>query len=133
MAKVATSVRFDPETLKWADAQAKAAGMSRQQFLEGLVEGYKSEPEPGGVKAVTSYVEKVRGVGDCPESPEGHVWGSAADNPRRPCIHCRRPGRDGLNEIGGHVAQATMEQTELFRRLRTPDSAKGIKPKDRAA
>jgi hypothetical protein len=53
MAKVATSVRFDPGTLEWMDEQAKAAGVSRQQFLEGMVEAAKSRSEqPTTVQAV---------------------------------------------------------------------------------
>lgn len=63
----------------------------------------------------------------CSKNAAGHVWASYVDDPRRSCVHCKRPGRDNVEggETGGFFAEATMARADLFSRLRFPASANG--------
>lgn len=62
------------------------------------------------------------GVGDCPGRGEGlgHVWSSSKVDSRKPCSFCGRPGRDGKDEKGGFLAEATSGRAEFFSGLRVP-------------
>jgi hypothetical protein len=138
MGKKVVSLRVDEET--WAEAQEAAKGLEITQaaLVEKALERFLTEPEPPqGVQAVTSYVgPKQAPVGECPKNEAGHEWSSAKDDPRRSCVHCGRPGRDGIDngvpQIGGFFAEATAARTELFNRLRTPDSIRKGYPKKAA-
>lgn len=61
-----------------------------------------------------------RGVGDCPNRPDGygHSWRSWRDDSRRSCSFCGRPGRDdtplgGVHTTGGYFAMATAGRSEM--------------------
>jgi hypothetical protein len=132
------SVRLEDDLAAWVEEQAQAAGEKPGPWLKALVAARKDRPEqPTTVQPVTSYVgPKQAPVGECPKNEAGHEWASAKDDPRRSCVHCGRPGRDGIErgvpQIGGFFAEATAARTELFNRLRTPDSIKKGYPKKAA-
>lgn len=67
-------------------------------------------------------------VGTCAKNAGGHEWGPGSKDPRRPCVHCSRPGRDNVEarESGGYFAEATMARADLFSGLRFPASANGV-------
>lgn len=74
----------------------------------------------------------------CPDRSDElpHEWASAAVDSRRPCRFCGRLGRGKRDEsvpgdVDGNFEQATRARSEFFSRLRTPDSVRGIKPRDR--
>lgn len=65
----------------------------------------------------------------CPENAGGsHVWAGVDEarggDPRNSCRHCGRPGRDGKDEQGGFLGEATAARAELFSRLEQPKSVK---------
>jgi predicted transcriptional regulator len=151
------SLRVPEELAAWADEYAKERGVTRQALLEAAIESYRADartgvPELRDMAKRQAYTPSapealaaLQGVGDCPERPGelGHIWKSAKEDDRRSCRFCGRPGRDNLvrrdekgnlrPDKGGFLGEATKERSELFSRLRTPDSAKGIKPKERAS
>jgi hypothetical protein len=137
MARKQTNLRLEDELLEQIEHYAEEAGISKTEVFERALERFLFAPEPGGVQPVTSYVgPKQAPVGECPENEAGHEWSSAKDDPRRSCVHCGRPGRDGIErgvpQIGGFFAEATAARTELFNRLRTPDSIRKGYPKKAA-
>lgn len=142
MAGKAISIRLPEELLEWGAAYAKERGTDRTALFESAIEAFRRDCETGvpELRALArrqSTVSDSRGVGDCPDRPGelGHIWGSAKDDERRSCRFCGRPGRDNVKkgEAGGFFGGATAERVELFSRLRAPDSAKGIKPKEKAS
>lgn len=70
----------------------------------------------------------------CEPSPSGrHVFEKPSVDPLRHCVHCGLQGRENASagEGGGFMATATAGRSELFSRLRAPDSAHG-KPRGSA-
>jgi predicted transcriptional regulator len=149
MASKSVTVRLDEGLLEWADRVAAERGATRTDVLAAAVAAYREESEAGVPElrdmakrqayapSAPEALAALQGVGDCPERPGelGHIWKSAKEDDRRSCRFCGRPGRDNLKrgDTGGFFGEATAERSELFSRLRTPDSAKGIKPKERAS
>lgn len=117
------SLRVQDDLADWADAYAKERGVTKQALLEEGLRGFKDDCERG-VPEVRVRVEPS-GVGACPKNAEGHVFAPASKDPRRSCVHCSRPGRDGDNETGGFFAEATMARADFFSGLKFPDSANG--------
>jgi hypothetical protein len=137
VSKVIT-MRVEDDLASWLDEQAATEGVKAAAWIKERLSDLKDRPEqPSRVQPVTSYVgPKQAPVGECPENGAGHEWASAKDDPRRSCVHCGRPGRDGIEngapQIGGFFAEATAARTELFNRLRTPDSIRRGYPKKAA-
>jgi predicted transcriptional regulator len=131
------SLRLDEELLEWADAYAKERGVSRTALLESALASFRVDAESGvpelrEAARRQSSVEDDRGVGDCPERPDGfgHVWSSAKVDSSRPCRFCGALGRGRRNERGevvepGFFEGATSERALLYARLRAPESAHG--------
>ena len=133
MAKQTVTVRLDEELVQWADGYAKERGSTRTDLLASAIESFRKDCESGVPELRQAAREQAglrhsdRGVGDCQDrlAGLGHVWESAKENRSRPCVFCGKPGAEFLQE-------ASAARSALFARLKTPDSAKGIKPKDRA-
>jgi hypothetical protein len=148
MATPMRSLRLADELWEWLASEAKRLDTDRTKLIERVLDRYRDSGEAAvaELRAMTlrqsgpsasEALAALQGVGDCPDRPGelGHIWKSAKDDERRSCRFCGRPGRDNLkkDESGGFFAEATGERVELFSRLRTPDSAKGIKPKEKAS
>lgn len=156
MAKQSVTVRLDEGLLQWADEYAKKQGATRTDLLASAIESFRADCE-AGVPEIRDMAKRqayaptapealaaLQGVGDCPDRPGelGHIWKSAKEDDRRSCRFCGMPGRDNLArrdekgnlrpDAGGFFGKATAERSEMFRKLRTPDSAKGIKSKERS-
>jgi hypothetical protein len=73
-----------------------------------------------------SAIENDRGVGQCPERPEGfgHLWAGvlASGDARNPCRFCGRPGRDNVleGESGGYFGEATAARSAMLVGVRLP-------------
>jgi predicted transcriptional regulator len=154
MASKSVTVRLDEGLLAWADRVAAEQGATRTDVLAAAVAAFREESEAGMpelremakrqayVPSAPEALAALQGVGDCPDRPGelGHIWKSAKEDDRRSCRFCGMPGRDNLArrdakgnlrpDEGGFFAQATAERVELFSRMRTPDSARGIKAKE---
>lgn len=130
MARQVVSLRLDEELLGWATAYAAQRGVSRTELLETGLRSFRVDCDRGvpefreraARQAALAHSEPT-GVGQCPDRPEGlgHVWKMGEDRVNR-CSYCGHLGREFLE-------RATKDRTELFSRLRTPDSAKGVKVK----
>ncbi len=123
MAKTAVALRLAPEVLEWADGYAAQRGVSRQVVLESAVASFMEDckagvPELRARARAQSAVRASDGVGECPRSPEGHVFVTRQDGPRV-CGHCGLPGTAYLAEHGAARA-------EFFSRLR-PAMTSGAK------
>jgi predicted transcriptional regulator len=141
------SLRVPDGLAEWADEYAKSRGVTRQALIEGALASFKEDCEAGVPEIRTlvrrqssvrgQVLEALQGVGDCPERPGelGHIWKSPRECQFRSCRYCGKHGREpavgvdpkanGKDEGGGYFAEATMERTELFDKLRAPASAHG--------
>jgi hypothetical protein len=136
----AHAVRLGEDLSAWVESYAAERGVKASDLLRTAIEAFREDCEAGvpEIRALareqagmrSAAQAQVRGVGDCPKRPEGfgHVWGEGDE---RPCRFCRAPGRQKRVEgtpVGepGHFERATASRAELFHRLRTPDSIKGV-------
>jgi hypothetical protein len=131
------SLRVPDDLAEWAEGYAKERGVTRQALIEGALVSFREDCEAGvpELRAAArrqSSVADDRGVGDCPERPDGfgHVWSSAKVDSTRPCRFCGALGRGRRNERGevvepGFFEGATSERALLYARLRAPESAHG--------
>lgn len=122
------SLRLDEELLEWADGYAKERDVSRSELLAQGLRSFRQDCEAGvpEIRAQARVVASPNSVGVCPKNAEGHVFAPASKDPRRSCVHCSRPGRDGVDERGGFFAEATMARADFFSGLRFPASANGV-------
>lgn len=104
MATKVLSLRVPEELAEWADEYAAARGVPRQELLENALQSFREDCEAG----VPEFRERVRRVVSAGEREPGEP----------------KPSREDF-------ARACAERSELFANLRTPDSVKGIKPKER--
>jgi predicted transcriptional regulator len=128
------SLRVQDDLAEWADEYAEKRGVTRQALLEEGLRSFKADCE-GGVPEIRAQAREqaslsraVLGVGDCPKNRMGHVFASHSVDPRRSCVHCKRPGRDGVDQSGGFFHEATAARAELFSGLRAPKSSHGKLP-----
>lgn len=115
------SLRVQDDLAEWADAFAAERGVTKQALLDEGLRCFRRDCE-SGVPEIRRQIRSVAdpvGVGSCPKNAGGHVWGR---DERRSCVHCKRPGRDGVDQSGGFFAEATMARADLFSRLRSPAS-----------
>jgi hypothetical protein len=121
----------------WVESYAAERGVKASDLLRTAVETFREDCAAGVPEIRARAREQAalsghsdRGVGDCPKRGEGlgHVWGGGDT---RPCRFCRTPGRSERIEgmaVGeaGFFEASTASRAELFARLRTPNSVKGI-------
>lgn len=131
------TARISSDLAEWLESYARLrsgpdGAVSKTDVLEQALASFRADCEAGvpelrrRVRAQSSVWDRVRGrpeAGSCPRHPEGggHIF-STEDLSTRPCVFgCGLNGRGP----GGNFEAATGERSELFARLRAPQSVKG--------